>query len=184
MEEEVKIYATPDMPINDLLQAHPEAFMALLECGMGCVSCPSAAVETIAEACMVHGLDVDDVIDYVNHSLTEKDRKNAPNEAGAATASGDKFADSIYARAKAAGVGSDKPLEKDMEEKMMDFLDAETYADRIRIFEDMRGADERILNNIAVSMDITLSDDEDNYDRIYSELIFRKKFETTRGDRL
>ena len=66
----------------------------------------------------------------------------------------------------------------------MDFLDAENYADRIRIFVDMRGADSRILNNIAVSMDITLDDSGDDYERIYSELIFRKKFETSRGDRL
>ncbi len=181
MEEEVKIYATPDMPINDLLQAHPEAFMALLECGMGCVSCPSAAVETIAEACMVHGLDVDDVIDYVNHSLTEKDKQSS---GGAQPQNAGKFDDSIYSRAKAVGAGESPKLEKDMEEKMMDFLDAENYADRIRIFEDMRGADSRILNNIAVSMDITLDDSGDDYERIYSELIFRKKFETSRGDRL
>ena len=181
MEEEVKIYATPDMPINDLLQAHPEAFMALLECGMGCVSCPSAAVETIAEACMVHGLDVDDVIDYVNHSLTEKDKQSS---GGAQPQNAGKFDDSIYSRAKAVGAGGSPKLEKDMEEKMMDFLDAENYADRIRIFEDMRGADSRILNNIAVSMDITLDDSGDDYERIYSELIFRKKFETSRGDRL
>ena len=75
MEETKKIkeYATPDIKINDLFQAHPDAFIALLEFGMGCVSCPSATVETLAEACMVHGLDVDDVCDYVNHSLAEKE---------------------------------------------------------------------------------------------------------------
>ena len=75
MEEKENIteYATPDVKINDLLQAHPDAFIALLECGMGCVSCPSAAVETLAEACVVHGLDVDDVCDYVNHKLAESE---------------------------------------------------------------------------------------------------------------
>lgn len=74
--EQIKEYATPDININDLLQAHPDAFIALLECGMGCVSCPSAAVETLAEACAVHGLDVDDVCDYVNHSLAEKEKNS------------------------------------------------------------------------------------------------------------
>ena len=71
-EKEIVQYATPDIGINDLLQAHPDAFIALLECGMGCVSCPSAALETLAEACVVHGLDVDDVCDYVNKSIAEK----------------------------------------------------------------------------------------------------------------
>ena len=71
---EVKQYATPDVKISELLQAHPDAFIALLECGMGCVSCPSATVETLAEACLVHGLDVDDVCDYVNRSLAEKEQ--------------------------------------------------------------------------------------------------------------
>ncbi len=78
-KENIKEYAKPDVRINDLLQAHPDAFIALLECGMGCVSCPSAAVETLAEACVVHGLDVDDVCDYVNHKLAESE-KEAPNE--------------------------------------------------------------------------------------------------------
>lgn len=77
MEEEleVKEYATPDVNISDLLQAHPDAFIALLECGMGCVSCPSANLETLAEACVVHGLDVEDVCDYVNKSLAVKERE-------------------------------------------------------------------------------------------------------------
>lgn len=78
-KENIKEYATPEVKINDLLQAHPDAFIALLECGMGCVSCPSAAVETLAEACVVHGLDALDVCDYVNHKLAESE-KEVPNE--------------------------------------------------------------------------------------------------------
>ncbi|HAK57765.1 MAG TPA: hypothetical protein DCP06_02165 [Lachnospiraceae bacterium] len=53
------------------------AYRALLECGMGCVSCPSAMVETLGEACMVHGLDVEDVVDYVNRSLAEAEALEA-----------------------------------------------------------------------------------------------------------
>lgn len=74
-EKKITAYATPDTLINALLQAHPQAYRALLECGMGCVSCPSAMVETLAEACMVHGLDVNDVVDYVNHSLAEAENE-------------------------------------------------------------------------------------------------------------
>ncbi|MEE3467349.1 MAG: hypothetical protein VZQ83_02805 [Eubacterium sp.] len=64
-----------------------------------------------------------------------------------------------------------------MEEKMMAFLDARTYVERIRIFEDMKGASEHILANIAVSMDIPWDEKADNYERIMSELRLRKKYE-------
>lgn len=74
-EKEIKIYATADMRISDLLQAHPMAYRALLECGMGCVTCPSAMYESVEEACMVHGLDPEDVMDYVNHVLAEEEEK-------------------------------------------------------------------------------------------------------------
>ena len=73
----VEIFATPDTKIDALLRAHPLAYRALLECGMGCVSCPSAMVETLGEACMVHGLDVEDVVDYVNRSLAEAEALEA-----------------------------------------------------------------------------------------------------------
>ena len=64
-----------------------------------------------------------------------------------------------------------------MEEKMMAFFDARTYAERIRIFEDMKGASEHILANIAVSQDIAYDEKADNYERILSELRLRKKYE-------
>ena len=66
-----------------------------------------------------------------------------------------------------------------MQAKMMEFFDARTYVDRIRIFEDMREANDHILTNIAVSMDIALEDGIDIYDRILSELRMRKRYEVT-----
>jgi hybrid cluster-associated redox disulfide protein len=39
---------------------------------MGCVGCPASQGETVEEASMVHGLNPDEVIDYVNHVLEEK----------------------------------------------------------------------------------------------------------------
>ena len=66
---------------------------------------------------------------------------------------------------------------EEMTAKMMDFLDARTAAEKIRIFEDMREADEHVLANIAVSLDVIIEDGADNYDRIMSELKLRKRFE-------
>jgi hybrid cluster-associated redox disulfide protein len=40
-----------------------------MQCGMHCVGCPSSIGESLEEACMVHGLDADEVLaailDYV-----------------------------------------------------------------------------------------------------------------------
>lgn len=66
---------------------------------------------------------------------------------------------------------------EEMTAKMMDFLDARTAAEKIRIFEDMREADEHVLANIAVSLDMAYDDKADNYERIMSELKLRKRFE-------
>ena len=38
----------------------------LMSFGMGCVGCPSAQAETIAEAAMVHGLKLDDLLYALN----------------------------------------------------------------------------------------------------------------------
>jgi hypothetical protein len=43
---------------------------------------------------------------------------------------------------------------------------------------------EHILNNIAVSLDLSLEDDEDGFERIMAELRMREKYESNRGDRL
>ncbi|MBR6229970.1 MAG: hypothetical protein IKQ97_09555 [Eubacterium sp.] len=79
-------------------------------------------------------------------------------------------------------IGMDGPLaqeepEDEMTARMMTFFDSRSYAEKLKIFEDMKDANEHILTNIAVSMDIPLEDAGDAYDRILSELKLRKKFE-------
>lgn len=49
---------TRDMTIGELLRVKPQAAPALLEAGMHCLGCPSAQGESIAEAAMVHGIDI------------------------------------------------------------------------------------------------------------------------------
>lgn len=62
-EEEKKASITKDMLIGDLLMQYPSSIRVLLACGMGCISCPASQLETIEEACAVHGLDADDVVE-------------------------------------------------------------------------------------------------------------------------
>lgn len=55
-----------DMIIGELLDVKPEAAEILLRMGMHCLGCPSARGETIAQACEVHGVDVDEIIAQIN----------------------------------------------------------------------------------------------------------------------
>lgn len=55
-----------DMTIGELLEKSPEKAEILLEAGMHCLGCPASQAETIAEACEVHGIDVEELIKKLN----------------------------------------------------------------------------------------------------------------------
>ena len=55
-----------DMVIGDILDLAPEKADILLEAGMHCLSCPASLMETLEEACEVHGIDVDDLLKELN----------------------------------------------------------------------------------------------------------------------
>ncbi len=55
-----------DMTIGELLEKAPEKAEILLEAGMHCLGCPASQMETIEEACGVHGIDVDEIIEKLN----------------------------------------------------------------------------------------------------------------------
>ncbi len=52
--------------IGELLEQAPEKAELLLEAGMHCLGCPASQAETLEEACMVHGIDVDELIEKLN----------------------------------------------------------------------------------------------------------------------
>jgi len=60
-----------DMKIGELLEIAPEKINILLEAGMHCVGCPASQAETLEEACMVHGIDVQDILDVMNEKEDE-----------------------------------------------------------------------------------------------------------------
>lgn len=55
-----------DMTIGKLLEIAPEKADILLNAGMHCLGCPASQAETIAEACEVHGIDVEELIKQLN----------------------------------------------------------------------------------------------------------------------
>lgn len=52
--------------IGELLQIAPEKAEILLQAGMHCLGCPASQAETIEEACEVHGIDVDELLEKIN----------------------------------------------------------------------------------------------------------------------
>jgi len=52
--------------MGDLLKSNPEVVPILLNAGMHCIGCPSSIGESLDEACMVHGIDVDDLVTEIN----------------------------------------------------------------------------------------------------------------------
>lgn len=55
-----------DMVIGDLLELAPDKADILLEAGMHCLSCPASLMETLEEACEVHGIDVNELLKELN----------------------------------------------------------------------------------------------------------------------
>ena len=59
------------MKIGDLLQTYPDKADLLLEAGMHCLGCPASQMETLEEACEVHGIDVDELVETLNADIKE-----------------------------------------------------------------------------------------------------------------
>lgn len=65
---------TKDMTIGELLMMDRSAGAILMQNGMHCVGCPSAAGETLEEASMVHGMDIDKLLSDINAYLGKQIR--------------------------------------------------------------------------------------------------------------
>ena len=55
--------------IGEMLQMDMGIAAILMAAGMHCVGCPSSAMESLEEACMVHGMDADQVLKRINDYL-------------------------------------------------------------------------------------------------------------------
>lgn len=53
---------TKEMLLGEILRTKPEAAEVLMQMGMHCLGCPSSQMESLADACMVHGLDADELL--------------------------------------------------------------------------------------------------------------------------
>ena len=60
-----------DTIIGDILDIAPHTAPIFLSIGMHCLGCPSSRGETVEEACMVHGVDVDKLLALVNEEANK-----------------------------------------------------------------------------------------------------------------
>ena len=62
---------TKDTIIGDILDIAPETAPIFLSIGMHCLGCPSSRGETVEQACMVHGVQVDELLERINAGMAE-----------------------------------------------------------------------------------------------------------------
>ena len=57
---------TREMTLAQVIQMKEDAPQILMGFGMGCVGCPSAQAESLEDAAMVHGLNLDELLAALN----------------------------------------------------------------------------------------------------------------------
>jgi hybrid cluster-associated redox disulfide protein len=62
---------TRDTMISDILEFAPETAPLFREIGMHCLGCAMSSDETVAEACMVHGVDPDAFVKKANELIDD-----------------------------------------------------------------------------------------------------------------
>ena len=62
---------TKDTIIGDILDIAPETAPVFLSIGMHCLGCPSSRGETVEQACMVHGVEVEKLLEQINSAMAK-----------------------------------------------------------------------------------------------------------------
>lgn len=60
---------TKDTIVGDILDIAPETAPAFLNIGMHCLGCPASRNETVEQACMVHGVDPDQLLEQIDQLI-------------------------------------------------------------------------------------------------------------------
>ncbi|MCD8122459.1 MAG: DUF1858 domain-containing protein [Clostridiales bacterium] len=59
-----------DMLIGELITMNDMIAPMLMHAGMHCLGCPASQMESLEEACMVHGIDCDELVSGINEVLS------------------------------------------------------------------------------------------------------------------
>jgi hybrid cluster-associated redox disulfide protein len=63
---------TKDTVIGDILQTDPDTAQYFLAIGMHCLGCPMSRAETLEQACLVHGVNPDELLNKINAHLASR----------------------------------------------------------------------------------------------------------------
>ncbi len=66
---------TRETVIGDIVDFDPDTAEVFLDCGMHCLDCPISRMETVEEACEVHGVDPDELIENLKDYFEHKNDK-------------------------------------------------------------------------------------------------------------
>ena len=63
---------TKEVTMGELLSIDRGVAVVLMNAGMHCIGCPSSIGESLEEACMVHGIEVDGLLKNINEYFANK----------------------------------------------------------------------------------------------------------------
>ena len=64
---------TKETIIGDILDIAPQTAPLFMAIGMHCLGCPASRGETVEEACMVHGIDPEELREELNKQIAAGD---------------------------------------------------------------------------------------------------------------
>ena len=64
---------TKETIIGDILDIAPQTAPLFMAIGMHCLGCPASRGETVEEACMVHGIDPEELLEELNKQIAAGD---------------------------------------------------------------------------------------------------------------
>ena len=72
MKKQKEELINKDMTIGEVLELDASLADVFMGFGMHCISCPVSQMETVEEACLVHGLECDFVLKKLNENAKKK----------------------------------------------------------------------------------------------------------------
>ena len=63
-----------DMTMGEILGIDATIAPILMAAGFHCIGCPSAQGETLEQAALVHGIEVEPLVDQINEYLANKEK--------------------------------------------------------------------------------------------------------------
>ena len=64
-------YVTGETLVGEIVSKYPETVEILLSIGMHCLGFPASRAESLQDACAVHGISAEQVIEAINNKIAE-----------------------------------------------------------------------------------------------------------------